>query len=466
MGRIPLNPCDYFFFGQHQLLTRTSEEGNIAFMLLDVDGHIEPDVVRDALARTIARHPATMGQLRISFPRGRPYWKVPRQTESAGRVAAAQAYQYHDLRDAPDWEVRIARLHPSGQASPWNHRVGPQIRFEHYALPDSRTRIIFRWPHFMMDADGAQRFLSELDRYAQEESASGSRPPFETPASLSNEHCPVDVLRNFSFWRRVGLAQRGYAFHQSHEGLTIRPLAQPHAQPCARHEVVHRHWSSEQTARLQETAKKSTPFGPALYARHVAACVLRSLDVMYRENGVETEAYLITMPMRVGISQHDANLLDKRPVPGNYLVTPILHGLRSQIDDPPALANHLLQQFQDFLSRQMDMSQWALMWAASFIHKWSYSMIFKLPLSIAAFSSGYSYYGEIAQPIRSLCGRRVLNLWGGGPTPTPPGLNPVFSKFEDRLNLCLTYDTQVISDEMARRFVELIETQMFGGSAS
>lgn len=461
MGRILLNPCDYFFYGQHLMLTRRSLEGNIAFMMLDIDGHIEPDILREAVARTMARHPVTMGKLRLTFPRGRPYWKFPRKVESAAQNAARVAYHYLDLREMPDWQQRIDSLYPSGEPAAWNHRAGPQIRLEHYALPESRSRIVFRWPHFMMDADGAQWFLSELGRHTLEDLASGTKPPMEMPANLTNEPRPLDVLRNFSFTRRIGLAQRGYSFHQSHEGLTLRPLVTPPDRPCARHEVIHRHWTSGETSQLQERAKKSTPFGPALYARYVAVCVIRALHTMHLENNVETDAYLITMPLRVGISQHDADLFEKRPVAGNYLVTPILHGLRSEIDDPSAMANNLLEQFKDFLSRQMDVSQWALMWSASYLHKWAYSLIFKLPLSIAAFSSGFSYYGEIAQPIRSLCGRRVMNLWGSGPTTTPPALNPVFSKFEDRLNLCLTYDKQVITDAMARRFVELIEEQMF-----
>src|SRR5262249_10351033 len=155
------------------------------------------------------------------------------------------------------------------------------------------------------------------------------------------------------------------------------------------------------TQQVQDLARMLAPAGPARYARYLAACVLRALDHLFKENGVDSEAYLITMPVRVGMSQHDAALFEKRPIPGNYLVTPILCGHRERAADKLELGDDLLQQFQDFLRNEIDMVQWAMMWAASFIHKWGYRVIFKLPLDVVEFASGFSYYGEISQPIRS-----------------------------------------------------------------
>jgi hypothetical protein len=459
--RIRLNPCDYFFFGQHQLLARRCPDGNIAFMLLDLDGHIEPGLFREALARAIVLHPSTMGGFRISFPAGRPYWKVPRRIVEAARQAAAIAHQFHDLREAPDWRERIEQLHPGGRPPRWPHREGPQVRFEQYRLPDGRTRLFFRWPHYLMDADGAQWFLSEIGRQPMEDLVAGAQASLELPAALAPDDQRVDVLDGFSFLKRVGMVRRGLSQQQDHAGLKTRPLASMSPATDVAHGVVHRQWDSEQTRHLQDRAKQLAPAGPALYARYLAACVLRALDHVWKEAGVESDGYLISMPIRAGMSQRNAALFERRPVPGNYLVTPVLCGRRDRMPDKRGLGEDLLEQFQAFLRDRVDLTQWAMMWAASFLHKWSYPVIFKLPLDLVEFASGFSYYGEIAEPIRSLCGTRVLNLWGGGPTTSPPGLNPVFSKFEDRLNLSLTYDRHLVSDPLVHRFLALIEAEMF-----
>jgi len=443
------------------LLTEKSPEGNIAYMLLDLEGHIDPGVFREALARTLARHPTMMGTLRVSFPLGRPYWKIPADVDAEARRAATTAHQFEDFRSVPDWQNRIAKLYPSGECFRWNHRAGPQVRFEQYALPDGRTRLFFRWPHFLMDADGAQWFLAQLGRQRPEDMALGTPGFSDLPRPVAPDEQRIDVLKGLSFFSRIRMVRRGLSAQQNHGTLRIQQLVKTPAEPYAEHRVLYRHWNSEQTRQLQELAKRTTPAGPALYARYLGSCVIRALHMIFQENGVESEAYLVTMPVRVGMSQYDAGLFERRPVPGNYLVTPVLCGRRDLVDDRRALGEDLLRQFQEYLRNKVDLTQWAMMWAASTIHAWIYRMIFKLPLDIVEFGSGFSYYGEISEPIRSLCGARVLNAWGGGPTTTPPALNPVYSKFEDRLNLSLTYDHQVISDELAGRYLELIDQQMF-----
>lgn len=459
--RVLLNPCDYLFYGQHQLLTKKSPEGNIAYMVLDLEGHLEPSVFREALVRAMIRHPAMLARFRVSFPLGRPYWKTPRDAASQAQRAAEQAHVYSDLRADADWEQRIARLYPGEPARRWNHRVGPQVRFEQYALPDGRTRFIFRWPHFLMDADGAQWFLVQIGGQRLEDLVAGASTSPELPEALCADYESLDILKQHSFWQRVRLFRRGLAAQQTHGQFKISQLVKPPPGHRAEHEAIYRNYSAEQTLHIQESAKHAAPSGPALYARFSAACVMQAIHRLFLENGSESEAYYITMPLRAGVSQHDTGLFSKRPVPGNFLVSPILYGMREKMGDKQAIGEDIFKQLQEYLSNQIDMAQWAMMWAASYIHEWTYRLIFKLPLDIGEFASGFSYYGEISEPVRTLCGARVLNLWGGGPTTTPPALNPVFSKFENRLNLSLTYDRKIVSDAMAQRYVELIEEQLF-----
>jgi hypothetical protein len=454
--RIRLNPCDFLFYGQHQLLTRRSPEGNIAYMIFDVEDAIDPDQFLQALSIALARHPSMMAKFRVSFPLGRPYWKTPSDSASRAIHAARAAHSFHDLRGNADWESQINRLYPSGKIPQWDLRAGPQIRFEQYALPNGHTRFIFRWPHFLMDADGAQWFLLQISR-----AGSGKATCSEYPDSISRDEEGIDVLKSHSFIDRLRLFRRGMAAQKSNSHPAAGRLFKMPDQPLAEHEVIHRNYSVDQTIQIQEAAKHSAPSGPALYARYSAACILRAIDRLFQENAAPSEAYFITMPLRAAISQHDARLFAKRPVPGNYLVTPVLCGRRDRLRSMRTIGDDILKQFQEYVSQEIDMAQWSMMWAASFIHEWSYKLIFKLPLDIAEFASGFSYYGEISEPVRTICGARVLNLWGGGPTTTPPALNPVFSKFENRLNMTMTYDKQVVSDQVAQRYVELIEEHLF-----
>jgi len=453
--RAALNPCDRLVYGHHLIQMRRSIEGNTAYMVIDVDGHIDPAAFRETLTRTMARHPAAIGALRISFPAGRPYWRLPSDTAAAARDSAQLSHSFLDWTNAVDWQTRIDRLHPAGDEILWNHRTGPQVRFEQYALPNNRTRFYFRWPHFFMDAEGALWFLSQLGRQGSDSSVR------EAPAEfLSGDSRTVNVLREFSWLRRIAFALRGLAMSPVQVDLKFATLPCSPPAPKARHEVLHRHFTTEETGEVQAGAKRWSPAGPARYARFLAAGVLRAVYQFLAENGVAAEACCITMPLRVGISDPDSRILEKRPVPGNYLVTPLLAGRAVRLADRRAIGDDILSQFQDFISHRRDFSQWALMQAAAYVHAWTYSLIFKLPLRMPPLASGFSYYGEIREPLRTLCGARVVNVWGGGPITTPPGLNPVFSRFEDRLNLALTYDSCAVSEQMARRFLQLIEYEI------
>jgi len=421
-------------------------------MVLDVEGHVEPELLTRHIASALQKHPCLMAGFRVSIPLGRPYWSAPDSDSSTALAAAKSVHSFHDLRKDPDWEFRSNRLYPMGTVPQWNLRKGPQIRLEQYALPDNRTRFIFRWPHFLMDADGAQWFLLQVSRCGTSE---------EYPEAISPDGETVDVLSSRSFIDRIKLFRRGFAAQKTGNGAEPSRLFEMPAQPLAEHEVIHRNYSVDQTIHMQEAAKQSTPSGPALYARYTAACILRAVDRLFQENAKKSGGYAITMPLRVAISQHDARLFAKRPIPGNYLVTPVLRGSRDRLNNMHELGDDILKQFQEYLSQEIDMAQWAMMWAASSLHEWFYKLIFKLPLDIGDCASGFSYYGEIAEPVRNFGGATVLNLWGGGPTTTPPALNPVFSKFETRLNMTMTYDKQVINEKLAQRYVDLIEEHLF-----
>ena len=213
---------------------------------------------------------------------------------------------------------------------------------------------------------------------------------------------------------------------------------------------------------MQAAAKQAVPAGPAPYARFLAASVMRALHRLHEENSVSTDAYMITLPMRVGASQPEARLVEKRPVPGNFLVTPVICCTPQQVADRRVLDEAVFDQVQDYLRQELDLAQWTLMRAASLIHAWFYPLIFKLSMGVNVLSSGFSYYGAIEQPVRSIAGATITNCWGGGPLPMPPGWNPVFSKFGDGLNLSLTYARPAISDELADRYLELIASEAFG----
>lgn len=452
LRRIRFNPNDYFFYSHDRMMRGQREGANIAFMTMDLDGHITPARLAEAVRAVFEDHPVLMAGVRISLWSGRPFWQLPDDIRSAAAEQVKRALSHDDFSTAPDGAERAHSLWLDRCGPQWNLRRGPQMLVEQYSLPDNKTRVCIRWPHLLMDAEGALLFLAELARCSSGES--------QMPAEgLHEDDRLLDPVAGHGFVARARLAVAGLRGLPTDKSLKVRTLFENDRPTYQDQRCLHRSWTGESFAKLRELAKSCAPAGPALYARHLAMCTIHALHRIFADRGVETDAYLITMPHSISAMPGDNT--HTRPMQGNYLVSPTLKGLKSLIGKRREMVAELTRQLTEYSRQDMQRKQWAISWAASFARAGFYQWLMKLPLGLEALSSGFSYYGGIRAPINAICGAPVTNLWGAGPLPTPPAWNPVFCRFGDTLNLSLTYSRPAISDDLAVRYMAYIEEEMF-----
>jgi len=476
--RIPFNPCDYLFLAHHRLLERQGLAGYTALMVVETMGRPDPGWIRASLDNLLRRHPVLLAGVGISRFLARPYWRLP----TAGEIPklAERCFRHHDLRGRGDSRSAAAEGMESlyrcelPDGGRWSLQRGPMLRLEQYDVAEDRSMIFLRWPHFLMDAEGAQWLLSELQgaaaRHGRDACATRGQDACSTapremgfnsrPEGLRECHlAPAGVLRDYRGLRRFRLLREGLRLQRQVGRAHTLPLVTAEAEGERETRVLHRFWTGSQLDRLQAIAKEITPSGPRLYARFLAACVLRALERIYREAGASSPSFVIPLPMSVAPAGAAEAGAPPRPIAGNYLVSPNLVVDPNIIADRRALGAEIARQLADYAARQGDLAQWSSMWMASALRIWMYDLLLRMPLGFGSLSSGFSYYGEIVRPIRSIGGAAVCNVWGAGPMATPPGWNPVFSRFGDTLNLSLTYNRPGVPDELARRFVELIEEE-------
>ncbi len=451
--RVRLTPCDALYLAEHRRLVRRRRGGNIAWMILDADGHAEPDAVREALARVLRAHPSVMGRLRFALLSGRPYWLAPIASESAARDAAERAHTFDDLRNAPDWSKKLEGLCQDRFVPEWDLETGPLVGLEQYALPGDRTRFCLRWPHAFMDAEGAQRLLRELDRFS---GAADDAPRATAPDS---EHAARDVLAGHSVLDRLRLFRRGFALHDRVGEARIATFVDDSRRTLDQYRYLHRAWNTEQTRRIESNARRLAPDGTGRHARFLAACVIRALHQLYLEHDIATDGYTISFPLSVSAHDTSEPSTVRRPLPGNYLVSPVLFAARGIADSFERLGATIQEQLDAYHQRQGPVAQWAQMWLASRLRARHLEWVMDRVNPLGTLCSGFSYYREIADPVRRIAGAAVTNCAGGGPSPTPPGWNPTFSRYRDKLNLTLSYSKPAVDDDIARRFVELIEAE-------
>lgn len=446
---VSLTPCDYLYLMHHQVLRRTVRSGSMAFMAADVQGHPEPEQVRRLLASLLLEHPIFVAPLRTSLLTGRPYWPLRPLTPEAAAAAAQRAHQYEDLRQTADWRSCLDGRWHSRYTPEWDLATGPQLKLDQYALPDGTTRFSLHWPHFVMDADGALLLLATLAG--------------DAGSMILPDGPPTNPLAGASMFQRLAWFRRGFSLNEDCRGIEAQPLFGDARQPLTSFAEVHRHWEGEQFCTIQARASAATPPGPALLSRYLAACVIRALHALYQEAGVQTDAYLITLPTRVRLAKADGTPAGRRPLAGNYIVSPVICGRRTAVADASALPVDIQRQWAAYHRAEGDLAQWTMVWAASYLRASWYPLLFKMRMGFEALSSGFSYVRASDYPIDAIAGAPVVRMHCGGPLATPPGWNPVFMRYRDGLSLSLTWNRPSVADETARRYDELIAREVVGG---
>ncbi|MBU0639138.1 MAG: hypothetical protein KKB50_09765 [Planctomycetes bacterium] len=439
-----LSPCDCLFHAFDHHMRQQGYPGAATFILMDTVGPLDPQHVSQALARTMAAYPATTCKAAISFWRAWPLWRATGQ-------AVRPHYTYEDLVDESDWPTVADQRCEEGFSRGWDPaKEAPQIRLEHYRGPRDQHRLCFRWPHALMDAEGLQHFVSEMNRLADDS-------PAPAPDHLLPDGAVANPLAECGLLRRMQYVVQGLRERAPLANVQRHSLCNSHPDRAAaarRLRYILRSWSPRQVAMIQDRAREVTPPGPALYSRYVAGCVLRAIYRLHAEHDRQLPYYGTMFPMRV-------QGLQRRPVLGNYLVAATLHVMPERITDKRALGEDIQRQLRAYAERRSDLASWALQrWTAQ-LRVGQYRRLIEGQTRRQPFATGYSLYGEIEPPLRQFLGTEITNLWGNGVLSIPPGWNPVFSRFKERLNFSLTWPEGAFPPAIVQRYADLIEEEAF-----
>lgn len=454
--RVPLNPADALFSAMHRAMAATGQGGYVAMFCLDVQGELDSAALRTALERCFLAHPVLMAQLEDNWL-GRQYWLLPPEDarSRSASLAARRALEEFDLRDeGAGEEAALEALMVRNYRQDRDFRGGPQIHLDMVRRTGDRVRLIMRWPHHLLDGPGVLWLYQELGRLMDP-----SELPEDLPEGLLPDHEIPRPLAGLSwrerwtlFWAAVGGDPEMRDVRKQHATQLVgddRP-------PLGELGVLHRRIESEQMRQVKANAKRFVPAGPGYYARWVAVAVMRALGRIFEELGSEGDGIEFNMPANI---LHETGI-SKRPLPGNYLVAPMMWGRPELLGDRRGLAADHFAQLQRYDAARGPLQQWV---ALAFFAKlpsrlcaWLLRQSFKGP----SMSSGFSYLGEGVPSVRRIGRAEVVALWGAGPLPTPPGWNPAFATFDGHLEMTLTYPRPAVSDATAKRFMEFIAEEL------
>jgi hypothetical protein len=152
----------------------------------------------------------------------------------------------------------------------------------------------------------------------------------------------------------------------------------------------------------------------------------------------------------------------RRPVPGDFLTSTTVRVSADRIADRLAVAQDIQRHVSDFRARGMELSTRAFLRLVSQLRSGQYRRLASAVIRTQPVLSGFTFSPEPLPGIEKFLGAQVTNLWGSGVAGIPPGWNPCFNEFHDRMNFTLAWPESMFPERVAQRYAALIEEEVFG----
>lgn len=408
-----LNGSDYLMLGFDHELRRRGYMGNSCQIALELGAAVSADELRQRLEFLADRHPVLRAR-----PGGVvfPHWKP------AGGARGHPQIRLH--RHEPGISQRLFN-------EPLNTRGGELVRFDLMEREGGRMTLLFTWAHALMDAPGAEHFLSVV---GDEELS------LSPPTSTS-----VPSGRGKQSWSgRVALAWK-YLHHLDHFCQAApRSMGIRHPGAPARFQYYIEKFSLEETERIRANGVRLC--GILGDAQYHAAVALVELHRLRQRLGCPTPSYVLAVP--VGLRPKGG----VEPVFGNQLTMMMLQFLPGQLDSVgSAVASG---QAQTARLMRAGLLESGVVLAELF-------RFLPLPIYMALVKQGLRgeicslFYGDTAAVNPRLNTFRGVTVDGfahvAAVTPSP-GLGVVFYYFRGELHVTVVHSLQVLREAEAAEF--------------
>ncbi|MCZ6698741.1 MAG: hypothetical protein O7D94_07420 [Planctomycetota bacterium] len=433
---------DRFMYVAHEALRSIGHAGFLCQTHLWLDGRIDEARLRDALARLSQRYP----------------------------IVVARTVK-HTKRDAVHWESRpdavctlaVSTLERPDTASVWRYaealfaspvdldRIDP-ISFHLLHLPDGRDVLILHWCHALMDGKAPELALQEIDRLSSEVEANDpSDDSALTETSPADQDRPDEILthlRRSTPMRRIRCSLRVIA---SQMGIPVRSITLVPPETTG--------WVLEPTRINVKTLEPDET--DALTARVKRICGFSNLSPAILASVFRVISRM--SPCRQGrrtIFQTDVPLNLRAPgatgpIFRNFMSFIAARATFAELGNRDALTRMLNSQMRDQLRRGIDVGNLQMMTVmsrfAGVLVSHMKDRLQRKPLTL-----GYGFLGPVAGGFDRFCGVPIGQLYTLNSALSPPGITLQANQCQGRINLALTYISDVIPTETAGEFLDAV----------
>jgi hypothetical protein len=427
--RLALRGADLVLLAMHPRGTDRRACNN-TMLVVECDGPIAPERVRQSLDRFLDFCPWPAARLRRSFPWGRFHW-------AAGRRSALElpAVRHRTVASPPEVQQALD-TELNRPIDPRNASPVQVLIIDREEEPSAPGLLVLNWFHPLMDPRGGQNLLTHLvylDACGGEIAWPGGLPSFVPEPD------------------RRSLRERGRIARQSLDHLRrlapVPPVspARPHAESsrvCFRHDSFREGDPGQRSRRL---------------AREVSwrlAVVGKAMAELWDRRGLPDVPFLLPVSVDLRPKGEPGSTF------GNMLAFHFARFRPSETADIPALARTLRRQMAESV-REGQIEANAV--AMEFLRYRPVSMMLRaLPWTSRGeiFSFNCADITEFPPALDRVFGRRVFNAYHVPAVPPRPGIGVFFNLCAGRDNLVVAWREGVVSEGEAARIVDVVREGM------
>ena len=272
----PLGGADYLMLGFDHELRRHGFAGNNCQIVLELAGEISPVVLRERLAQLAKEFPILNAR-----PGGviHPRWRVPREV-------APPAVRVHQHANGVEEQLLN---------EPLDVAQGELARFDLIEISQTRTRLAFTWAHALMDAPGAEEFLSLVGQAPPPVSSPASAPACSSAGGGACSTQTGEGASPTSLKQRLKTAWK--SLHHLDKFCEVKPqsIGTRHPSAAAKlHYQTVRFTAEETAAARAHAARLCGLLGDAQFHATVSLCELHKLRSRL---GCASPSYVLPMPV-------------------------------------------------------------------------------------------------------------------------------------------------------------------------
>lgn len=419
---------------------RATGIGNHSQVVLELQGRLSPDRLRQALDRLSNRFPLLFGRVARDIVNLAPYWRVP--SSLAGHEIALTTTQLPT--GANDSSLTLFREHVNTPlAGPADH-----LRFLLIHLGDECSLLGMVFDHKLFDAFGAESFLHLIhETWRGHLDAIAPRIAQTEPAHL--DHWPRRFLGGRIINRfRVRLSDREVA------GLPM---------PLRRHprsvRFVHDSLTPQQADRFTRLAGEECGL-PILLPSAISRAVMAIRPVLAVASPAGSQCLVaVSVDARAPDRKWEDLFFNHLSFLGFSLPT-------DSTDSPASWTASLRDQFFDQMKQGVPAAFQDATMLTRICPQWLGARIAKLPFRGRVCSFYFTCLRDSAFDQETFLGLQVTNLIHTPRVPPPPGLGFCMTFFRGRMNLVFSYLEGVLEDVSARDVLRRLKSLLLDPNRS